>query len=526
MKFKNPIIRGFNPDPVICKVNKDYYIATSTFQFFPGVQIYHSQDLVNWKLIDRPLSRTSQLDLKGITPGGGVQAPDLTYKNGIFYLVYTIVYSPTPKCFYVTTKKIGTRWSEPTYINSSGIDQSFFHDKTKTYVLTNECVNEKDFHGVFKGNQNRLFQGINIQEFCLKTKKLVGMPINIFKGTKLDITEAPHIYKKNNFYYLMVAEGGTGYEHCIIVARSKNLFGPYVVDPRGPILSATSDQTLVLQKAGHGSIVEDQKGNVWLAALASVPTKKGTRNGSPFGRETILLKYKWTKDKWLRNYYQKAIPQEFVDSDSEVTIQKKKAWFFDFTKLKKLPLLLWTVRQPITKKWANLSKRGLAIRGRNNITSLYDQSSVHQIWKSLSFGFETKIIFNPTHYKQKAGIIQKYSEYDQIFFNIAKKYNGQRMLQLGHTKKQITIFDEEIIINDDEDEIILKSIVSNNKIKFFYKLKDRKFNAMKKAYRIEMLFEQNASCNGYNGAVVGIFAQDEFQLQKLAIFKYLKYWEI
>ena len=527
-KIINPAIPGFNPDPVICKAGDDYYVATSTFEFYPAVQIYHSKDLVNWKIVDRPIKRISQLDLRGIEPGGGIQAPDLTYKDGKFYLVYTAVFNPTPKCFFITTDKIGGEWSEPKYINSSGIDQSFFHEGEKTYVLTNETVNQKDYWGVFEGNDNRLFQGINIQEYDLENGELIGEPVNIFKGTTLDITEAPHIYKKHGFYYLITAEGGTGYDHAVTVCRSENLYGPYELDPKGPILTAAHRPDLYLQKSGHASIVEDESGNVWLSALATRPTKQGERNGSPFGRESIILRYKWTDDKWLENYYGENVPQTEVDVPWEAKAPQKNDETFifsEFKDIKNLPLELWTVRQPITNEWAKITNKGLTLKGRNSITSLYDQSSIHRIWQSKEFEFETEFEFNPIHYKQKAGIIQKYSEYDQIVFSVTRKYTGEKMLELCKIVAKEQKFIEEIIIPEEIETFGMRSIVKDENIYFEYKLGDGEWQKVKTSIGIEMLFEQNVSSWGYTGAVVGIFTADEYRLREEATFKNFIYKE-
>ena len=193
MKVTNPILKGFHPDPCILRVNDDYYIATSTFQWFPGVEIYHSKDLVNWELSPSPLSKTTQLDLAGVPNSCGVWAPCLSYCDGTFYLIYTVVRDFQRKFidlknYLVTTTDICGEWSDPIYLNSSGFDPSLFHDDDGRKYLVNMLADFRD--------GKSLFGGILLQEYSTTEKKLVGKPVNIYKGTSVGITESPHLYKK------------------------------------------------------------------------------------------------------------------------------------------------------------------------------------------------------------------------------------------------------------------------------------------------------------------------------------------
>lgn len=221
LKIKNPILKGFNPDPSICKAEDNYYIATSTFEWFPGVQIHHSKDLVNWELIAHPLNRVSQLNILGTPDSGGIWAPCLSYSKGIFYLIYTIVnnngHIKDTHNYLVTSSDICGEWSEPVYLNSSGFDPSLFHDDDGKKWL----INMKWDNRIGKNN----FAGHLLQEYDEKNKCLTGPVINIFKGTDLGCSEGPHIYKHNDYYYLMAAEGGTSYEHAVTLTRSKKNYG-------------------------------------------------------------------------------------------------------------------------------------------------------------------------------------------------------------------------------------------------------------------------------------------------------------
>jgi xylan 1,4-beta-xylosidase len=215
--IRNPILRGFNPDPSIVRVGDDYYIATSTFEWFPGVQIHHSRDLVDWRLLTRPLNRASQLDMRGDPDSCGVWAPCLTHADGLFHLVYTDVkrYGRTTTAgasgaslrdfhnYLVTSARIDGDWSDPVYLNSSGFDPSLFHDEDGRKYLVNMLWDHRP-------GQNR-FAGIVLQEYSPAEQRLVGKRHNIFTGTSLGFTEGPHLYKRDGWYYLITAEGGTGW---------------------------------------------------------------------------------------------------------------------------------------------------------------------------------------------------------------------------------------------------------------------------------------------------------------------------
>ena len=203
----NPVLRGFNPDPSMLRVGEDYYIATSTFEWFPGVQIHHSLDLVNWRLLTRPLDRVSQLNMAGHHASCGIWAPNLTWDSGTFYLVYTDVKTndvgiKDTHNYVVTAPDIEGPWSEPTYLHSHGFDPSLYHEDERHWVL---CM-ETDYR---KGRSR--FAGILIQEYIPDEHRLVGPVTKIFRGTNLGLTEGPNLYKKDDWYYLLVAEGGTSY---------------------------------------------------------------------------------------------------------------------------------------------------------------------------------------------------------------------------------------------------------------------------------------------------------------------------
>lgn len=290
---RNPILPGFNPDPSIVRVGDDYYIATSTFEWYPGVQIHHSKDLANWTLATRPLSRKSLLDLRGVSDSAGVWAPCLTHDGAKFWLVYTDVRAQNGAfvdCHnYITSATtIEGPWTDPVYANSSGFDPSLFHDDDGRKWYVNMLWDHRSL--------SNLFAGICLQEFDPVGGKLVGPRKNIYRGTELGCIEGPHLYKRNGWYYLLVAEGGTGWDHACTLARSRDIRGPYETHPQGYILSARDTAFTALQKAGHGDIVDTLDGKTYLVHLAGRPV--GHNRRCVLGRETAIQEAYWDDD-WL-----------------------------------------------------------------------------------------------------------------------------------------------------------------------------------------------------------------------------------
>jgi len=215
MTYQNPVITGFHPDPSICRVGEDYYLVTSSFEYFPGVPIFHSRDLVHWRQIGHCLHRQSQLDLQGTKPSHGIWAPTIRHHNGTFYMVTTLV--PKWKNFYVTAKDPAGPWSEPVWLEQGGIDPDlFFDDDGEVYLTTS-------------GNQ--------MCRIDIETGKQTDATQVPWPGSGGSCLEAPHLYKVNGKYYLMAAEGGTHMGHMETIARAETPYGPYETCPNNPILS-------------------------------------------------------------------------------------------------------------------------------------------------------------------------------------------------------------------------------------------------------------------------------------------------
>lgn len=281
MKFKNPIISGFYPDPSICKVENNFYLVTSSFEYFPGVPIFHSTDLVNWNQIGHCLTTTQQLSLNQTPSSCGIYAPTIRYHEGIFYVVTTNVLEGGN--FFVTATNPDGPWSDPIWFeNSQGIDPSLFFDEDGKCYLTGTG-----------GNHEK--SGIYQVEIDIKTGKYLSHRKFIWEGTGGAFPEGPHIYKIGEYYYLMISEGGTEYGHMLTISRSKNLYGPFESYERNPIMTHRS-KNHPIQATGHADLVQHTDGSWWAVFLAFRPI--GYPKKHHLGRETFLAPVTWTEAGW------------------------------------------------------------------------------------------------------------------------------------------------------------------------------------------------------------------------------------
>jgi xylan 1,4-beta-xylosidase len=413
--IRNPILPGFNPDPSIVRVGDDYYIATSTFEWFPGVQIHHSRDLVHWRLLARPLRRASQLDMRGDPDSCGVWAPCLSYSDGLFHLIYTDVkrYGRTTQGgsagaslrdfhnYLVASTTIDGDWSDPIYLNSSGFDPSLFHDDDGRKYLLNMLWDHRPGH-------NR-FAGIVLQEYSLEQRKLIGERQVIFEGTAIRFTEAPHLYKRKSLYYLLTAEGGTGWGHAVTMARSRSLTGPYELHPDKYILTARQRPDVELQRAGHADLVETHAGETWMVYLCGRPLRN--RGRCTLGRETAIQPMVWSDDGWLRTVDDEGLPALECDAPN----LPEHPWPVspareDFDS-GQLPIDFQWLRSPVPKELFSLTARSghLRLYGRETVGSLFRQSLVARRQQAHCCSLSTAIEFEPVHFQQMAGLICYYN---------------------------------------------------------------------------------------------------------------------
>lgn len=516
----NPILKGFHPDPCILRVNDDYYIATSTFQWFGGVQLYHSKDLINWEELPSPLSRVSQLDLKGVPNSGGIWAPCLSYHNGVFYLIYTVVknfhgiFKDTHN-YLVTTTDIKGDWSEPIYLNSSGFDPSLFHDGDKKYLLNMQWDHR---------SENHAFAGILLQEYSEKEQRLIGKPINIFKGTEIGATEAPHLYKINGYYYLMVAEGGTLYHHGIRMARSKNILGPYEVDKK-PLLTTRDNPEYYLQRTGHGSLIDTLSGKYYVAFLCGRPI--GEKRRCLLGRETCISEVVFDEDGWLRLKDGGVLPPvEYFSDEIEFKCNKKDNKTF-FNK-EKLPISFKTLRLPFEMIGSLKDRKGyLRLYGNEAITSLNHQSLVARRVDSFISSTTLKMEFNPFTFQQMAGLTVFYDTFN--FYYLYLSHYDENNNELRVLSRNNLIFNDHVvnkILIPKNKSIWLKCEINNYRLDFLYSLDGNNFINIVSNLDCSNLSDEAYSLighEGHTGTFIGMACQDLSGNHLYADFEYFEY---
>ncbi len=321
MKYTNPIIPGFYPDPSICKAEGKYYMVCSSFHYFPGVPLFESEDLINWTQIGHVLTRDSQLPLKGQGIGGGIYAPTIRYHEGRFYMVTTNVGGMGN--FYVWTEDIHGEWSEPVLVEQGGIDPSLYFEDGKCYFMSN-------------GDDDEGVSGITQCEIDIETGKKLTPSKCIYHGTGGRYIESPHLYKFGNTYYIMVAEGGTEYGHMVVYGKGETPYGPFENYPGNPVLTNRNLGGYVIQGCGHGDLVEDDKGNVWMVHLAFRQLDSGMQYHIT-GREVCLVPVTFRQDGWFEAGVNGITP-EVIETDripSSVEQKRKQAETFGNTRLEK-----------------------------------------------------------------------------------------------------------------------------------------------------------------------------------------------
>ncbi len=275
--LRNPIIPGYHPDPSVCRVGNDFYLVNSSFQYFPGVPIYHSTDLVNWTLIGNVLDREEQLPLRGATSWLGIYAPTIRYHEGTYYMITTNVGNGGN--FMVTAKDPRGPWSAPMWLEQQGIDPSLWFEDGKCYMMSNPD------------------NTIMLCEIDPATGKQLTESKPLWRGTGGRYPEGPHIYKKDGWYYLLISEGGTELAHHLTIARSRNIYGPYEANPANPILTncCMAGQSMQIQGTGHGDFVQAADGSWWIVFLAY---RNFGGSYHHIGRETCLAPVEWPAGEW------------------------------------------------------------------------------------------------------------------------------------------------------------------------------------------------------------------------------------
>ncbi|MCL2009143.1 MAG: glycoside hydrolase family 43 protein [Synergistaceae bacterium] len=538
--ISNPVLKGFNPDPSICRVGETYYIATSTFEWFPGVQVHKSSNLVNWELATQILTERKQLDMQGVPDSGGVWAPCLTYHDNLFWLVYSNVTCIRPNGwdvsnYLVTSPNIEGPWSGPIYLNSSGFDASLFHDDDgKKYLL---------YMDVDEHMKRHRFGGIGLREYLPGEQKLSDEEHVVYAGTPIKLTEAPHVYKENGYYYLLVAEGGTEYTHAASLARSRNILGPYETHPDNPILSSYSNPYNYLQKAGHASFVKTHWGGWYLAHLTGRPIADDTvsiyhhRGFCPLGRESALQKLEWRNDwPYVVNG---PVPSTEVEAPPEVQDVRpvEPVRLRDNFEGDKLDVNWATLRASSFDGIYSLTERPgfLRLYGKESLASLRTKALVARRWQSLNFEAVTAVEFAPFNDKHQAGIACFYNSGNWSSLGITYIKGKGRVLNIvvsdggpGCTDITMPIDGNEVVIDDSVKTVYLKVTVNGAEYRYGYSFDNQNWHAIGGAFDSRKLSDDyivRKNPGFFTGAFVGLYCVDNFNRALSADFDFFDYNE-
>lgn len=501
MKYINPIIRGFHPDPSICRVGEDYFLVTSSFEYLPGVPLFHSKDLINWKQIGHCLTRASQIDLKGSKCSGGIYAPSIRYHEGTFYMITTNI---TKGNFIVTTKNPFGEWSDPIWINRMGIDPSLYWENGRTYMQFTTWNKER-------------YNVIEQFEIDEKTGNIIGEPKIISKGCGGRDAEGPHMYKINNAYYLMVAEGGTREGHMVTIMKSDSLWGPFEPCPYNPILSNRDYGREVLQSVGHGDLIQDHNDNWWIVALATRPVN----HKHVLGREIILMPVIWTEDGWPMVKDRCALTEVEVEG-TNIAIDQTESYVKDDFEDAELAPCYSMMREFINEKYSFTDRKGwLCLKGdKNSLNDLEASAFIGRRQEEYEFTAETKIDFYPKAYNEEAGLVL-YLDSEHHMELVVTVRKDERVVLLRKNVADIKLETEGIKLEKDEKEMYL-CIKGDKKQYYFYCGTDKNIMNEVGATMVKHLAIEGAN-SAFTGTFIGMYASGNGKnMDTKAYFDYLE----
>lgn len=538
--IKNPIIPGFNPDPCICRKGNDYYIAVSSFEWFPGLPVYHSKDLKNWELYTHILTDDNKINLRGLPSGKGIWAPCLTYceEEGLFYVIYGIMNSMNARYFdidnyLITAEDIRGPWSEPVYIHSAGFDASIYHgDDGRKWIVSLEWETRDGYEKP---------GAICMAEYSPAEKKIIGYPRRIWNGgTNRGCIEAPHLLKHGDYYYLMCAEGGTGYNHCVSMGRAKEIQGPYERDPKNPILTAAPgnpnerhdwdhlkpryyNPESVLQKCGHGSCVETQDGELYMVHICARPFVPELR--CVLGREISIQKMVWTEDGWLRMADGGNLARMEISESSLPECPVEGLPGLDDFDSGELGRWYYAPRN-MPKTFADVKSRPgyVRIRGQESGSSLNRVSMIARKLTSVYARITVKMEFCPEVYQHSAGLILYYDNMNYI--NLRKYYSGTlahsalSILSVENGKK--TEFPDARIPVED-GPVYLRLQIEGRSSQFEWSYDGKVYRPIGPCFDTTKFSDEYSQYGEFTGTMAGIICVDSMLHQKYADFDFFEY---
>ncbi|WP_394922165.1 glycoside hydrolase family 43 protein [uncultured Robinsoniella sp.] len=510
MKYKNPIISGYNPDPSICRVGEDYYVVNSSFEFFPGVPVYHSKNLVNWELLGHCLVNETQLFLHNCRPSGGVFAPTLRYHDGTFFMVTTNVSHKGN--FIVHTTDIMGSWSDPVWVNQGGIDPSLLFDDDGSVYFVSTDLDENGETAIYL---------CRIDPF---TGELLTESMIISRGCGGRYAEGPHLYKWFGKYYLMLAEGGTEYGHMETIMRSDSPYGPFEECPNNPILTHRNDMREEVYCTGHADMVEDQNGNWWLVCLGIRPCQEKTNRVllHNLGRETFLAPVKWTKEGWPVVGEDGLIALEMEGPLPGEATQPVNRNFYDNFSWESFYPQYNFLRNPMMKNYIrNTDKKELLLNGTN--ITLNDVGS--PTWLGVrQKGFHTISTVNVSLTNaiqgMRAGLTAFYNDSYHYEIYLTRVLNTWKICLAKRIHDIFTVTSSVEIPK--ADNIILKMESDHTYYKFFYQQDGNDYTELGSGLVAGLCTEGTQSMT-FTGTYIGMFAENGQAVFKDFAVKVLDY---
>ncbi len=538
--IQNPIFKGFNPDPCICRKHDDYYAAVSSFEWFPGIPVYHSKDLKNWELYTHVLTDDEEVELRKLPSAKGIWAPCLTYceAEDLFYVVYGVMNSMNARYFdvdnfLITAKDIRGPWSRPVYLNSAGFDASLFHDDDgRKYVVSLEWETREGYE---KPGE------ICMVEYDPEKQEVMGHVKRIWRGgTDRGCIEAPHLTKRGEYYYIMCAEGGTGYNHCVTMGRSKNVWGPYEKDPMNPIVTSQPGESYerhdpdhlkpkyynpdsILQKSGHGSYVELPNGETYLLHLCARPF--APELSCTLGRETSIQKMKWTEDGWLRMADGSNLAKMEVEEAALPEALMPQIPDFDDFDSEELGLCYYAPRI-MPESFVDLKARPgyLRMRGQESRTSLNRVSILARKLTSVYATVTTKMEFQPEVYQHSAGLILYYDNMNYV--NLRKYYSqtlGGSALSIVHLEngEKNEMVDTRIGVRD--VPVYLRMKIEGRRFHFEWGYDGETYTPIGGEFETARFSDEYCRFGEFTGTFVGMTCADRARHRHYADFDFFEY---
>ena len=506
MEYQNPILTGFYPDPSICRVGQDYYMVTSSFEYLPGIPVFHSRDLINWRQIGHCITRPEQMDFPGCRPSGGIFAATIRYFQGRFYVTSTNVSAESGgKNFIVSAVDPAGEWSNPIWIDQTGIDPSLLFDDDGTVYYTSNGEHT-DQNGI---RRNIIQQSI----ISIETGKILRGPEIISYGTGGRCAEGPHLYKKDGLYYLMIAEGGTELGHMETIFRSPDPFGPFEPFRDNPILTARDENRPYLCAAGHADIVEDTEGRFWMVFLCFRTVDAKFHH---LGRETSIVPLSWEKGTWPQVLGGKAPAQYIYCYPEREVVQEfpQDSFYDDFCTGRRLD---WNTLRKHFDGYS-IGKNGLLLYG--NEFSLSDQETpaflgIRQ--RHMVFEAVCKMEFSPVLETEEAGLCLFYSMDAWYGLRITKKGKACVLSLFRHIHDMET---ESFCAELKEGSAVL-AVRGDEEFYHFGLIRENEFQELAKADVRLLSTEVN---RGFTGVYIGLYASGNGNhCQKPAVFQNFQY---